>query len=180
METENKKSAATKSVVEWLEALIFSFALIVLLYTFFFRVITVSGTSMESTLLDGDRMVVRCMAYTPEQGDIVVVDSYSNYGEPLVKRVIGLPGDTVDIDFTTGEVSVNGKVLEETYLNEKTYRSYDVSFPVTVEEGCVFVLGDNRDVSLDSRSSQIGQIDMRDILGEAIFRIYPFSNIGKI
>lgn len=180
METESKKNSSKKAAAEWLEALIFSFAVIVLLYTFFFRVITVSGHSMERTLNDGDRLIVQCIAYTPRRGDIIVVDSYSKYGEPLVKRVIGVAGDKIDINFDTGDVSVNGNVLQENYLDDKTHRSYDVTFPLTVQEGCVFVLGDNRGVSLDSRSTQIGQIDVRDILGKAIFRIYPFSAFGGI
>lgn len=183
MKTEtNTEKHIYRDIVEWMEALLISFVLIVLLYTFFFRVITVSGGSMENTLNDGDRMIVRCVAYTPRRGDVIVVDSYSHYGAPLVKRIIAVAGDEVNIDFKTGAVTVNGQQLDEPYLynGELTHASHDVTFPLTVKDGCVFVLGDHRAVSLDSRSSEIGQIDNRDILGKVIWRLYPFSEMGAI
>ena len=135
---------------------------------------------MATTLNDTDRVVVQCAGYKPDYGDIIVVDSYSNYGKPLVKRIIAMEGDTVDIDFSTGEVSVNGEILSEPYTSTGTTVQHDVAFPLTVNEGCVFVLGDNRSVSLDSRSSEVGLIDVRDILGKAVLRIYPFKEFGTI
>ncbi len=176
------KNDVQRSIVEWVEAVLFSFALIVLLFTFFFRVITVDGHSMDATLNHGDRMIVSCTAYTPKHGDVIVVDSFSKYGAPLVKRVIAVAGDEVDIDFRTGEVFVNGQLLEEPYLYQgnKTTTAHDVTFPLTVADGCVFVLGDNRGVSLDSRSSQVGQIDERDILGKVVLRILPVKEFGTI
>lgn len=183
MEREGSSKANVRSsIAEWLDAMVFSLVVIVLLYTFFFRVITVSGGSMENTLTGGDRVIVRCIAYKPQRGDIIVVDSFSRYGAPLVKRVIALAGDEVNIDFSTGAVTVNGQLLDEPYLynGELTTKSYDVTFPLTVSEGCVFVLGDHRGVSLDSRSTDIGLIDVRDILGKVTMRIFPFGKLGSV
>ena len=110
----------------------------------------------------------KCIA----RGDVVVVDGYINYGDPLVKRIIALGGDTVDIDFETGAVTLNGAVLEEPYISAPTTTGYDVEFPVTVPEGCVFVMGDNR--------PEVGFIDERDILGKVLLRVFPLSSFGKI
>ena len=180
MDNEKNKQHRYRDIAEWLEALLFAFVLIVLLYTFLFRVISVSGGSMETTLNENDRVVVQCIAYKPKHGDVIVVDSYSDYGKPLVKRIIAMEGDTVDIDFSSGEVSVNGSILSEPYISSPTTDPHDVSFPLIVDEGHVFVLGDNRAVSLDSRSSDVGLIDVRDILGKAVLRIYPFKEFGTI
>lgn len=109
-----------------------------------------------------------------------MVDGYINYGEPIVKRIIGVGGDEVDIDFETATVTVNGSVLQEPYLGTPTQRKGDVEFPLTVPEGMVFVLGDNRQASLDSRYTDVGFIDSRDILGRVFFRVLPFSSIGAI
>ena len=109
-----------------------------------------------------------------------MVDGYTRYGEPLVKRVIALGGDEVDIDLTTSDVYVNGERLEEPYLGSMISSLGDVTFPLIVPEGTLFVLGDNRRVSLDSRSSKIGFIDSRDILGKVVFRIFPLNAIGGI
>ena len=98
----------------------------------------------------------------------------------MVKRIIALGGDTVDIDFETGAVTLNGAVLEEPYISAPTTTGYDVEFPVTVPEGCVFVMGDNRPRSLDGRSTEVGFIDERDILGKVLLRVFPLSSFGKI
>ncbi len=180
MDTEKEKQRRYRDTAEWLEALLFAFVLIVLLYTFLFRVISVSGSSMATTLNENDRVVVQCIAYKPARGDVIVADSYTRYGKPLVKRIIALEGDTVDIDFSTGAVLVNGEVLSEPYISTNTTDRHDVAFPLTVEKGHVFVLGDNRAVSLDSRSSEVGLIDVRNILGKAILRIYPFKEFGAV
>ncbi len=179
-EEKDRRRAARKDIVEWMEALLFAFALIVLLYTFLFRIVTVSGTSMEKTLQWNDRVIVSCLAYQPQHGDIIVVDSYTDYGEPLVKRVIAVGGDVVDINERTGTVSVNGGILDEPYVHDDMTLLHDVAFPLTVPEGYVFLLGDNRGVSLDSRSSEVGLIDERDILGKVILRIFPFDKIGVL
>ncbi len=138
-----------------------------------FRVIGVDGNSMYPTLHDGDWVAVSGLSLSIDRGDIVIVTQPWERNVPIVKRVIATGGDTVDIDFQRGEVYVNGELLDEPYINEPTTLRYDVQFPLTVDEGKVFVMGDNRNDSLDSRSSKIGFIDERYILGEVYMRIYP-------
>ena len=144
-----------------------------------FRVVVVSGTSMNMTLLDGDYLLLLSNSFyrEPEQGDIVVVsrNSFEN-GSAFVKRVVATEGQTVDIDFELGIVYVDGVALDEPYINNLTTTRGGVCFPLVVEEGCVFVLGDNRGISLDSRYPAIGQIDTREILGKAIFLMIPGTN----
>jgi len=135
---------------------------------------------MIPTLADGDKLIVWGVGYEPQRGDVVIVDSYTAYGKPLVKRVIAKGGDTISIDYNTGAVTVNGELLQEDYIAEPTYLGYDVVFPYTVPEGFVFVMGDNRNASLDSRSSSVGCIDERDILGKVLVRFLPVSNFGVV
>lgn len=168
------------AVLEWFDALIFALTLVLIVLLFVVRTVNVDGESMEPTLLNGQQLIARSVFYTPARGDIVVVDGYTHYGVPLVKRVIGVEGDTVDINFETGEVSVNGVVLEETYISAPTTRSFDVAFPVVVPENALFLLGDNRPYSKDSRDTEIGMIDVRDILGKVIFRILPVNALGPV
>ena len=138
-----------------------------------FRVIGVEGDSMFPTLRDGDWVAVSGLSLSVDRGDIVISTQPWERNVPIVKRVIGVGGDMVDIDFAAGDVYVNGVRLDEPYINSPTTLNYDVDFPVTVPEGFVFVMGDNRGESLDSRSSRIGFIDERYILGEVYFRLYP-------
>ncbi len=180
MASTARRRRLARTVVEWVESSVFTCTLLVLVFLFFFRAVQVSGTSMEPTLMNGDKIILRSIGYTPERGDVVVVDGYTRYGEPLVKRVIALGGDEVDIDLTTSDVYVNGERLEEPYLGSMISSLGDVTFPLIVPEGTLFVLGDNRRVSLDSRSSKIGFIDSRDILGKVVFRIFPLNAIGGI
>jgi len=170
----------TKELYDWAQALVFSISLIVVLFTFFFRIIGVDGASMEPTLYNNDKVVVTNMFYTPKQGDVIVLLKKSFLDEPLVKRVIATEGQTVDIDFIAHEVRVDGVLLDEPYVKAPISRPGDIEFPVTVPEGCVFVLGDNRNNSADSRLSKIGMVDERCILGRVIYRIYPFDSIGGI
>ena len=117
---------------------------------------------------------------TFNKGDVVIVDSYIPYGKPLVKRVIGKAGDTIDIDFTAGIVYRNGEALEEPYTAEPTYTYEGMDFPLTVPDNCLFLMGDNRNASLDSRSSYVGCIDERDILGKVLLCFLPFSDFGVV
>ena len=169
-----------QNVFEWYEALISAALVLVLIFSFFFRIIQVDGESMVPTLQNGDKLVVWGAGYEPQRGDVVIVDSYTAYGKPLVKRVIAKGGDTVSIDYETGTVMVNGEVLQEDYSAEPTYLGYDVEFPYTVPEGTVFVMGDNRNASLDSRSTYVGCIDERDILGKVLVCFLPFSDFGVV
>jgi len=160
---------------------IYIVALILTVYMMFFRVVVVIGPSMYDTLVQGDRLLlVSSLVYQqPKQGDIVVCSKESfDQGTCFVKRVIATEGQTVDIDFTTGTVTVDGEELDEPYLHSPTVRDEGVQFPLTVGEGQVFVMGDNRERSTDSRSPSIGLVDERQILGKAIFIISPGDNGG--
>ena len=181
---ENQEQAVKpvrgQGMLEWYEALISAALVLVLVFSFVFRIIQVDGSSMVPTLTNGDKLIVWGAGYTPERGDVVIVDSYTTYGKPLVKRVIAKGGDTISIDYETGTVTVNGEVLQEDYIAEPTYLGYDVEFPYTVPEGTVFVMGDNRNQSLDSRSSYIGCIDEQDILGKVLGCFLPFADFGVV
>jgi signal peptidase I len=170
-----------RNILEWYEALISAVVILALAFSFVFRIIQVDGDSMKPTLLNGDKLIVWGAGYTPARGDVVIVDSETSFGKPLVKRVIATGGDAVDIDYTQGTVTVNGEMLDEEYLHGvATLLGYDVEFPLTVPEGTVFVMGDNRNNSLDSRSSRVGCIDERDILGKVLVRFLPIGSMGVI
>ncbi len=157
-------------------SIIAALVIIFIVFTFMFRAVSVVGSSMVPTLSDGDWLLVSSKS-DYDRGDIIIITQPNDRNEPLVKRIVALGGETIDIDFITGEVTVNGKVLDEPYIKELTHLSYDVDFPYHVPEGCVFAMGDNRNDSLDSRSSRIGPIDERYILGKAVVRILPFDEI---
>lgn len=176
---EQTKPVRGQNLLEWYEALISAALVLVLIFSFFFRIIQVDGSSMVPTLVNGDKLIVWGAGYEPQRGDVVIVDSYTSYGKPLVKRVIAKGGDTVSIDYATGTVAVNGEVLQEDYISEPTYLG-DVQFPYTVPEGTVFVMGDNRNQSLDSRSTYVGCIDERDILGKVLVCFMPFTDFGVV
>ena len=181
---ENQEQAVKpvrgQGMLEWYEALISAALVLVLVFSFVFRIIQVDGSSMVPTLTNGDKLIVWGAGYTPERGDVVIVDSYTTYGKPLVKRIIAKGGDTISIDYETGTVTVNGEVLQEDYIAEPTSLGYDVEFPHTVPDGTVFVMGDNRNQSLDSRSSYIGCIDEQDILGKVLVCFLPFADFGVV
>lgn len=175
----NKNNISVKNeIFEWFEAVILSLACVVLLFTFIFRPVGVDGQSMMNTLKNNDRVIITNIFYKPQIGDIVVITQPTSVHHPIIKRIIATENQTVDIDFETGTVYVDGKIIDETYIKEPTYLKYDIQFPVTVSEGCVFVMGDNRNNSLDSRSSEIGMIDVRYILGKAVLRAWPFDEIS--
>ena len=180
MEKQQQSVPAVRGqgILEWYEALISAALVLVLIFSFFFRIIQVDGRSMVPTLTHGDKLIVWAAGYTPQRGDVVIVDSYTAYGKPLVKRVIAKGGDVVNIDYQAGTVSVNGEVLQEAYIAEPTYLGYDVTFPYTVPEGTVFVMGDNRNASTDSRDKRIGMVDERLIIGKVYMVIYPLSEFG--
>ncbi|XOQ49010.1 MAG: signal peptidase I [Eubacteriales bacterium] len=166
---EPSKSSFTLSCYEWVEALIPALVIIIVIFTFLFRVITINGPSMMPNLKNGYKVLVSCTDRKFTRGDIVVVDRRAtSLDETLIKRVIATEGQTVDIDFNTGVVSVNGVPLDESAYIENgiTKNQYDISFPQTVPPGHIFVLGDNRTISDDSRSSDVGMIDQRYIIGK--------------
>lgn len=179
---EQEKPGILGSVLDYLHDLIYILTAVVLLCLMLFRVVVVSGSSMYDTLIDGDRLLLISSTFYrhPQQGDIVVAckESFDN-GAPIIKRVIATEGQFVDIDFEAGIVYVDGVALEEDYTYTLTTRDEGVSFPLRVEEGHVFLLGDNRDRSKDSRDPEIGQVDQREILGKAILLFLPGTNGGN-
>lgn len=189
-EKNEPKKSLVFSIFEWLDVVVASVVVVVILFTFVFRIVKIDGNSMNNTLIDGERVIITDMFYTPKRGDVVVISRNTenstvvgSYKEPIIKRVIATEGDIVDIDFSKGIVYVNNEALKEKYIKEPTYRMGDVKFPLVVKENCVFVLGDNRNDSKDSRSSEIGddgQVDVRYILGHAILRVFPLNKFGGI
>ena len=171
-----------KSIICYLHDLIYMLVTVLLVFLLFFRVIVVSGDSMYATLVDGDYLLLlgNLFYQEPEQGDIVVISKKSfDDGKPIVKRVIALEGQTVDIDFENAVVYVDGVALQEPYTNSPTSFNEGTVFPLTVAENCIFVLGDNRGVSRDSRDPVIGQIDQREVLGKAIVLMVPGTSHGN-
>lgn len=149
--------------------------LVFLMFAFICRPIQVDGSSMLPTLRDGDWLLVSAFAAKLERGRVTVIAESGSLHKPLVKRVIALPGDVVDIDFTNGVVRVNGQVLAESYIAEPTLRTGDLQFPLTVEPGTCFVLGDNRNHSTDSRFSSVGLVDQRNVIGQLLLKITLFD-----
>lgn len=173
---KDKHPALTLLVFDIVDSLKISIFIVFLLFTLVFRAVGVEGTSMVPTLNDGDWLAVTAVQLKPvRRGDIVVVTQPWDRNVPIIKRVIGVEGDLVYIDFEKGDVYVNKHKLDEKYILQKTHLRYDVEFPVIVPEGCVFVMGDNRNDSLDSRSGKIGFINKNYILGKTIIRIHPIS-----
>ena len=167
-------------VFDWVDALVNALVFVILIFTLGIRVTGVVGGSMEPTLHQGDKLIVSNLFYTPKAGDIVIVSKKSFSDEPIVKRIIATENQTVDINFVTGVVSVDGVALEEPYIKAPIHSPGDVQFPVTVPEGHVFLLGDNRNGSTDSRTTQVGMVDEREILGRVILRILPLSGFGGV
>lgn len=184
-----KKPTGMQAFYKEMREILMILAVFMLIYVLFFRVVVVVGDSMNDTLVDGDRLLLisSTLYNNPKQGDIIVAskDSFRN-GECIIKRVIATEGQVIDIDFATGAVYVDGEEIEELYLASPTLDNEGMVFPLTVAEGCVFVMGDNRGDSQDSRSPQIGLIDEREILGKVIFLLIPGSDrehafeIGRI
>ena len=166
---------------DWIQSLMVALAICVAIFIFAVRVIDVSGSSMVPTLRDGDKMIVSDLFYKPQYGDIVVfkTDSYDP-DRALVKRVIATEGQEISLDFDRGVVYINGSPIEEDYIAELTTTKLDFIGPQTVPEGCIFVMGDNRNASTDSRDSRIGMVDARLILGKAYYVIYPITEFGVI
>ena len=155
---------------------------VMLVFLLVFRIIIVSGDSMKMTLLDGDYLLLlnNLFYHEPEQGDIVVISKKSfDNGAPIVKRVIATEGQKVDIDFENGIVYVDDAALQEDYINNLTTNNVGTAFPLVVEEDCIFVMGDNRQVSRDSRDPVIGQIDKREVLGKALYLFLPGTDGGE-
>ena len=187
--TTSKKNNFMKGLIEQLELVVIVFVIIVLIFSFAARMCQVSGDSMRDTLYNGENVIVSDAFYTPERGDIIVFhqtgESRNDYNEPIVKRVIGVAGDTVKVEHFRDRMRVtvtdsegNSTVLDEDYIRYE-YPTYADSVTY-VEEGTVFVMGDNRSDSSDSRSARIGLVDTRRILGKVVVRVTPFDRFGKV
>lgn len=175
MQENEKQKDGGRDLYEWVQALVCSVLAVVVLFTFVIRLIGVDGHSMVPTLQDGDRLLVlNSMLYDDYRyRDIVVLRKESFLAEPVVKRVIATEGQTVDIDFSSGSVFVDGELLDEDYINDLTFDDEGMAFPLTVPEGSIFVMGDNRNHSTDSRDPRLGTVDARYVIGKAVFLAFP-------
>ncbi len=166
----------------WLQPVLFALSVLFVVSTFLGRLIGVEGDSMVPTLHDRDMLILQSVGYTPRNGDIVVLAQQSfRGGRPIVKRVIATGGQQVDIDYAANTVTVDGEVLDERpYLGDTVMqeKSWTVNNHVRVPEGFLFVLGDNRNNSTDSRSTEVGLVDARCVLGRAVWSLSPFGRIG--
>ena len=168
-------------IFDWSNAFMIALIIIVMLLTFGFRQVTVNGDSMNDTLQSGDKLILYSFMYKPQNGDIVVISHGKDYSDPIIKRVIAVEGQSLKINYDTGEVTLDGVVLKEDYIKGLTKRVHpSLEIPDVIPEGYVFVMGDNRENSLDSRSTQIGLIPVENIIGKAELRILPASSFGSV
>lgn len=173
-------SPLSSNLYDWVSSIVVAVVTVVILLTFCFRLIDVDGTSMEPTLINTDKVVVTNLFYTPQNSDVIVISHGEEYDKPLVKRVIATEGQTLRIDFDTNQIYVDGQLIDEPYIQGDTIKG-NIDIPEVVPQGKVFVLGDNRPVSLDSRYHEVGLIDENSIIGKAQFVIIPHTyNEGEI
>ena len=193
MQEQEKKTVRGRDLYDWVQSLVGSVLVVVAIFTFGIRMLGVDGHSMLNTLQHGDRLLVlNSMFYHDYRyGDIVILRKDGVFdNDPIVKRVIAVGGQTVDIDFNAGIVYVDGEALKEDYVREPTYTAEGTECPLTVPEGSIFVMGDNRNGSSDSRDYRLGTVDTRYVIGKAAFLLFPgvdydtnrrdFSRIGVI
>ena len=183
-ENESKKPKSENSffdeLLDWLKTICKTFIIVVLVFSYVAKTARVEGESMMPTLVDKDMLILWSLAYQPKQGDIVACNC-EGLGKVIVKRVVATGGQQVDIDFEAGKVYVDGELFEVNGIpNITTDRESNYAYPITVPEGKYFVMGDNRQHSTDSRYERVGFIDREDILGKAVFRVFPFKTFGGL
>ena len=177
---EESEKSILDELLDWLKTICVTFAAVLLIFTFVARTARVNGPSMEHTLIENDMLILWSLGYKPQQGDIIACNC-EGLGKVIVKRIAAVGGQEVYIDFDAGKVYVDGEeFIVDGLPNITTLRESNYSYPITVPEGKYFVLGDNRQESTDSRSSVVGFVDREDILGKAIFRVYPFDKFGTL
>ena len=179
---ETKQNTWKSDLYFWLQALVMVLAVMILIFTFVGRIIVVDGISMEPTLYHGDLLLLQSVGYTPKQGDVVVLTKeFEDSDGPIVKRVIATGGQHVVIDYDAGTVTVDGQVLDEPYIKEVMMQPPEESITdILVPEGSIFVMGDNRNHSSDSRNVTLGAVDERYVLGQALWVFFPFQDFGAI
>lgn len=182
-EPEEEPGSFKLDLYFWTQALVMALVALILTFTLVGRVIGVVGNSMVPTLHWNDLLLLQSIGYTPEQGDVVVLRKESFMAEPIVKRVIATGGQHVSIDYSTSTVTVDGVALDEPYINE--WMGYPIDMEMTISdvvvpEGSIFVMGDNRNHSSDSRHQRLGTVDERYVLGKVLCVIFPFSSFGAV
>ncbi|WP_407724311.1 signal peptidase I [Ruminococcus sp. JL13D9] len=177
-----KEEGGTAGLYDWIRCIVFAIAIVVVCLTFVFRLVDVDGTSMNDTLQTNDKVIVTNLFYQPNNNDIVVISHGAEYKKPIIKRVIAKEGQTIKLDKENDRIIVDGVVIDEPYIKGTTfsgnYGNNDI--PEVIPEGKLFVMGDNRQVSLDSRSTEIGLIDVKDVIGKAQVVAFPFNHFGYL
>lgn len=173
---------AVAGLFDWIRCILFAVAIVIICLTFLFRLVDVDGSSMYDTLQHGDKVIVTNFMYEPKDGDIVVISHGAEYSNPIIKRVIATAGETIKLDYENDRIIVNGIIIDEPYLDGSAFGGNigDNEVPEVIPEGKVFVMGDNRKVSMDSRSTQIGLIDIENVIGKAQFVAFPFNDFGYL